>query len=292
MKYHKRYNQVSLSVNYRKVDFPIDSSIPKYWLNNDCFLTRFLDALAMHFPDGEKFFIYSVRAYSAGITDEKLKHEVSNFVKQEAMHGMEHTKYNEILRSQGIKVDQILDSFVEIIKFTKKHLPKKWLLATTVAAEHFTATLAEGLIGDEQGLLDNADETMRAMFTWHAVEEVEHKTVAFDVYDQAAGGGYFTRVIALIFLTVMLNVFVLRFVNHMLKVDGVTQRYRILLKGIWSLYKPNGVFSGLGKPYLAWFKPGFHPSQTGVPVRIAQWIELYDAGNDPMTNAEKIINSA
>src|SRR4029079_15061731 len=69
----------------------------------------------------------------------------------------------------------------------EKLLPPISNLALTAALEHFTATLAELLLTDEDARAMFGEPAARDLFVWHALEESEHKAGAFDVY-RAAGG--------------------------------------------------------------------------------------------------------
>ncbi len=132
---------------------------------------------------------------------------------------------------------------------------------------------------------------MRAMFMWHGVEEVEHKAVAFDVYDKVAGGGYITRTSALIIGTVLVHVVVGSVLWHMLKVDRLQGRPLLLAKGLYRLYGPNGLITKLIPRYLDWFKPGFHPWDTGIPEKVNAWLAEYEKHHDPM-EASRIVFDA
>ncbi|MCG8438771.1 MAG: metal-dependent hydrolase, partial [Pseudomonadales bacterium] len=52
----------SVPIQPRKVAFDV-SSVPRHWNGGDPVLTRFFDALSVHFPEGERFFIQSVRNF-------------------------------------------------------------------------------------------------------------------------------------------------------------------------------------------------------------------------------------
>src|SRR3546814_1673082 len=52
-------------------------------------------------------------------------------------------------------------------------------LAGTCALEHFTATLAHAILSDPAHLAGAETEAQR-MWRWHAIEEIEHKAVAYD----------------------------------------------------------------------------------------------------------------
>jgi predicted metal-dependent hydrolase len=269
------------AIQPRKVAFDV-SDVPVFWNDGDPVLTRFFDALSVHFPDGERFFIQSVRNYQDQVADPKLKADVRNFFRQEAQHGIVHDQYNAVMAAQGINVEKIIRRMKFALHLTQKYLPPKYQLAMTAAFEHITATLGEGFMDENGEMFRNADPVMRAMFMWHGVEEVEHKAVAFDVYEQVAGGGYLTRTSALLVGTAMVHVIVGSVLWHMLKVDRLTGRPLLIARGLYRLYGPDGLLTRLIPAYLAWFRPGFHPWDSGIPEKVSAWLDEYQKDEDPL----------
>ena len=268
-------------------DFGLDGDIPKYWFDNDAFKSRFFDAMSLLFPEGEKFFICCVRDYRQQISDPQLMAEVKDFIYQEGQHGMVHTQFNNRLKEQGVAVDRILDEQKRVMfGFFRKRLPRVYTLAQTAAAEHMTALMAHGFFS--AGLLDKADPRIRAMYAWHAVEEIEHKAVAFDVFKKVAKGGYFVRTAALlqVGLTFPLHVFMI--MRHMFEVDGVEKRGRVWLRGLWWLYGPGGLFPRLLPHFLSYFRPGFHPWKHGSMDTYNRWTEVYENSGDAIAAADAV----
>src|SRR5689334_5179239 len=151
--------------------------------------SHYFNCHSLQFPDGERFFINSVRHYRDRVTEPKLKEQVAGFIAQEAMHGREHETYNEALRNIGYPVDSMLRQVQGMIRLTKATTPRIGQLAITAALEHLTAIGAEDLLGHDH-TLDRAPPQMAKLWRWHAIEETEHKAVAFDVYQQVAGKGF------------------------------------------------------------------------------------------------------
>ncbi|MFO0692943.1 MAG: metal-dependent hydrolase [Polyangiales bacterium] len=278
------------AITVRRPSFDV-SNVPVWWNGGDPVMTRFFDALAVHFPEGERFFIQSVRNFQDRIEDPGLKGDVQAFFKQEAQHGLAHDAYNAVMSAQGVHVDAILSQMKQVLRFAQRHLPHDQQLALTAAFEHITATLGEGFLEGDGAMLVRADPVMRAMFLWHGVEEVEHKAVAFDVYQRVVGGGYITRATALVVGTALVHVIVGRVMWHMLKVDGVAGDPRVVARGLWRLYGPRGHLTRLVRPYLAWFRPGFHPWDTGVPDKVQEWLAAYETNRDPMAACEAVFPS-
>jgi len=237
-----------------------DQEIPRFWLGGDPFKTRFFEAMSMTFPDGERYFIDSVRRYRDQVADAELAAQVKSFMYQEGQHGMVHTQFNDRLRAQGIAVDKILDYARGKIEGFKRDFSPAFNLGKTAGAEHMTAMMAHGFFST--GLLKDADPRVRAMFAWHAVEEIEHKAVAFDVYEKVARGGYWTRVLSMLHTSVLFSLHVLLITRYLLNVDG-KGGLRTWLKGLWWLYGWGGLYPRLMPHYLVYFLPSFHPWKYG-----------------------------
>src|SRR5689334_1586468 len=125
-------------------------SVPKHFaVDDDLMLSHLAAALSAVFPDGEDYFVRSVRQYRDQITDPELKRQVAGFIGQEAMHGREHRVFNDRLAELGYPTKQV-ERFTRLgLAFREKVAPAKANLAATAALEHFTATLAELVLTDE-----------------------------------------------------------------------------------------------------------------------------------------------
>lgn len=272
-------------------DLDLDGDIPKFWFGGDAFKTRFFDAMSLLFPEGEKFFICCVRDFRDQISDPELQAQVKDFIYQEGQHGMVHTRFNNRLKAQGIAVDTILAKQKDIMfNFFRKRFSPTYTLGQTAAAEHMTALMAHGFFGT--GMFADADPRIRAMYAWHAVEEIEHKAVAFDVFDKVARGGYFTRIVTMLQVALTFPLHVFMIMRHMFAVDGVQNRTRVWLRGLWWLYGPGGLYPRLLPHFLTYFKPGFHPWQHGDMSLYRTWVSEYQRTGGNAIAASDVVMSA
>ncbi|MBT9608587.1 MAG: metal-dependent hydrolase [Aquabacterium commune] len=272
-----------------KLDFGLDDpSIPKYWFGGDAFKTRFFDAMSLIFPPGEKFFMVTVRDFRDQVNDPKLLKDIKDFNRQEAQHSMVHEQYNNVLRKQGMPVDKLIGWLDQLLfdKYRNRH-SREYTLAITGALEHFTALGAHAMF-DDRDIMGDAHPKVRAMYAWHAIEEVEHKGVAYDVMIDYAKVGYFKRCGALIHATFMFPHVILKFANAMLKADGFSfwQRLQLNAKGIWWLLKPGGFAAPLHKHYVQYYKPGYHPWQETEQPGYEEWLRGFAKHNDPVEASE------
>ncbi len=255
----------------RKMDFEFDPAIERYWFAGDQFKTLLLTALSCTFPEGERFFVRSVRHFQKNLTDPLLKEQVKGFIGQEAHHGNEHEVFNAFMEERGVPTSKVSKFVLDGLKMQGKWLSPERQLAKTCALEHFTAMLAE-LILEQPEFLEGMDQRMLPLWLWHAVEESEHKAVAFDVYQDQVGS-YWVRSSEMAITTVEFIGFTI-FHYFQLRADMDDKRdLRSVAKGLnWLLGKP-GWLRRLGPSYLAYFKRDFHPSKRDSSALRQQGLE-------------------
>ena len=277
-----------------KLDFGLDGDIPRHWLAGDPFKTRFFDAMSTLFPVGERFFITCVRDFKDKIDDPRMLQDIKDFTRQEGQHGMLHTRYNDRLQAQGIAVDAILQGQERrLFQIIRKVFSREFTLGITAAAEHITAIMADAFV-ERPHIFEGADDRMRALYVWHAMEEMEHKGVAYDVLTEVAQAGYFKRIASMLLVTLLFPYHVFRIMRHMLEVDGYSrwERTRIWAKGLWWLYKPGGVFTPVLGKYFSYLKPGFHPWQDPVVPSYEPWVRLLKETGDPVVAGNRLHEAA
>ena len=187
----------------RKLDADL-TGIPRHWLAGNPAATAISNGINMLFPHGERFFVRSVKYYLDQIEDPELRAQVKAFFKQEGHHASAHDDFNAVLRNQGFQIDRFLDRYKAIVSWVEARMPPKLNLAGTAAAEHYTAILADGAF--TRGVLDALHPSVQQLLAWHAAEEIEHKSVAFDVLQQV-DPSYWVRMAGLAYATVMLGAF-------------------------------------------------------------------------------------
>lgn len=245
-----------VTIKPQRMGFEFGEQVPQYWLDNSYFLSHMMNALSVLFPQGEQFFVDSVRAYRDQISDPKLKAEVRGFIGQEAMHSLEHVAMNQHVRDQGMPVEE-LEKHLEVVLGIAKKLPKRHQLAITCALEHMTAMMADMLLA-RSDVREDMDESMRPLWVWHAIEETEHKAVTYDVFQQV-GGTYAERAFYQVFSTAALGVMASYFTSRMMLNDRKNFSLKDSARGLWRMWGRNGTFSSLIPTWLEYFKPDFHP---------------------------------
>ncbi|MFO7993086.1 MAG: metal-dependent hydrolase [Marinobacter sp.] len=247
-----------VSVAPRHLRFDLADDLKTLWHSNDAFRTAFFNALSLQFPDGEQQFINAVRLYRDQVDDPKLKEEIRGFIGQEALHNREHKHYNQALQARGYDIDAIDERFRKHMEWVG-NLPPSRQLAGTCGAEHYTAVLANAILKDPQWM-EGATPGMARLWRWHAIEETEHKSVAFDVYRQCVGNERLRR---MVFLFVTWNFFKYTFLNtcSLLKTDGKLWSPGTWIGGLYFLWGKPGILRKCLPDFLAYFREGFHPWQ-------------------------------
>jgi uncharacterized protein len=207
----------------RKPELDLDAAkIPRHWYGGSAVASHIANGVSLLFPAGERFFVRSVHHFLDAITDERLRAEIRGFFGQEGSHARAHEQDFERLRAQGYRIDNFLRLYMRIcFDVIERYSPPALNLATTAAAEHFTAMMAEEVFTTER--LDGAHPEMRKLLLWHAAEEIEHKHVAFEVL-QTVNPSYPLRVAGLAIATVNLATWWVLGTSLLLRQDGVSAR--------------------------------------------------------------------
>jgi hypothetical protein len=270
----------------RRISFEASlQSVPTHFAaGGDLILSHLAASLSAVFPDGEDFFVRSVRHFRDEITDPELKRQVAGFIGQEAMHGREHRAFNDRLAELGYPVKRFERFTEKGLAFRTKVATPKSNLAATAALEHFTATLAELLLTNEEVRNEFGHDEVRNLFLWHALEESEHKAVAFDVY-KAVGGSERTRVWTMNFLRYgFVLVMGLQMVLSLLG-DRATFR-RGNLRRSWKTFRRSPLVSReVWLQLKDYNRPDFHPDDRDTTELVTRWrAELF--GSDGTLNSK------
>jgi uncharacterized protein len=245
--------------------------VPRHFARDgDLISGHVIAALSSVFPDGEDYFVRSVRHYRDRVSDPALKRQVAGFIGQEAVHGREHRVFNDRLAELGYPTKHY-EKFTRFgLRIRGRLAPAKANLAATAALEHFTATLAEVVLTSEEIRDLMGAEPVRDLFVWHALEESEHKAVAFDVY-RAVGGRERLRVWTM-------NFFRYGFVLGMglavvLSLLGDRATYRKgNLRQSWRRLKTSPIVDPkLWAQLKDYNRPDFHPDDSDTTALVETW---------------------
>lgn len=274
---HNNIEQEVANILPRNVQFDFNIDVQKYWYDNNSLLTAWMSALSSMFPPGEKEFIRSIRVYEDQITDPKLKADIKGFIGQEGFHQLNHKRVNAYMTEKtGLRITDLEQGVTENIQqlLDAADLSDAQRLASTVSLEHITAIMGEWLLEHKHVMTEPAPKIFGDLILWHAVEELEHKSVAFDVYMQCVGDRKLLR--RVMFFTT------LGFCFNLFRMQCKLlwwERKLPSLRDIWGMLKFNfgkdGVVRNVLGPYLKFYKKDFHPDNTDESHLIDEWARDY-----------------
>ncbi|OTG84926.1 metal-dependent hydrolase [Acinetobacter sp. ANC 4648] len=258
----------AIGIKVRKPSFN-PKAIRRHFFANSPIMSHLLTALSSTFPIGEQFFVHSVRNVRDKVKDEKLQAEIAAFIGQEAMHSKAHADFNDAWRRDDYNLDSFQAWLARREKFIQSVHPK-FQLAITCAFEHFTALLG-GYVLRHPEILSTLDDDAIKLWVWHAIEEIEHRAVAFDVYQAVYKDDQVRRSVmrnvttgfaSLTFYSAS-RLFMQDWRKSLPKVTGNLYGTYMILKMLVSLIPE----------YMSYFKADFHPSEIDYSKIVEYWKE-------------------
>lgn len=275
-----------LTITPRDRRFGRNTVQQRWWAGGDPFATAFYNALSVTFPKGEAMFIEAVKAFRDGVSP-KLEKEIRAFVSQEVMHTREHVAFNKRVEDAGYDIAFLNDQVSHVMDLIKSR-PQIVNLCVTMALEHYTAILAKQFLEDPHAFRQAEGEQVD-LWKWHAIEEIEHKGVAYDTWLHATQGWSRWKrwkMKSTLMLIVSINFWKNRYIGmlHLLKQDGITgwKAHRGLL---WFLLGRPGTLRKLFLPWATYFLPGFHPWNEDDRHLIGKFDSDYEAARPLVTAA-------
>lgn len=258
----------STGITVRRLSFEFEQT-PKYYFNNNPLVSSLLTALSLTFPTGERFFVHSVRTVRDQIHNQQLQKDVSGFIGQEAMHSHAHEGFNQFIDSLGLATQKTIAEEEQAVAFIKQKLNAKQQLAITCALEHFTAIIAHYLLTTPE-FSQQLHPSVAKLWMWHALEETEHKAVAFDVYQEVFADQK-TRKLFIRMITCTFFTRISQLTLRLLWQDPIGRKqWRDHLAGLKQIKQ---MISALAPAYLDYYKDNFHPDQHDSREITTKWRE-------------------
>lgn len=253
----------------RKMAFSF-ADVPRHWFYGSVFISHTANALGLLFPAGERFFVRSVKHYLPEITDPDLRARARAFFGQEGSHGHEHERTFEMLEAQGYRIREWLDWYERFAyQRLEKIAPPVLRLSATVALEHFTAALAE--VALTKGFFEHAHPQMKQLLLWHAAEELEHKSVAFDVL-QEVDPRYGVRMAGLVVAFAALMGFWQSSTRMLLRQERGYTREQMVRERKEAKARGQDRMA-IFRAILPYLRPGFHPEQHDTSELAARYLQ-------------------
>jgi uncharacterized protein len=245
-----------VSITVRNLHFQFDAAIPRHWHGGQRAVTALLDSHSLFFPLGERFFVDSVKESLPLLQDPELRKQARLFCGQEGIHQREHDNYNRMLEARGYPAVRLERWVSRMLRVTRAITLPRWRLAITCGLEHFTATAANRVL-TQPSTFAAAHPHMRAFWRWHAAEEIEHKSIPFDMYQQL-GGHYVERVVIMFLAMLTFRTAAFVFLCAFLWTDRA-----LFSRNAWSELFAWLAIGGRDffRDYRAYYRPGFHPQQ-------------------------------
>ena len=258
-------------VRARRIHFAYPTgTLQRHFVDGDPIMSHIVAYLSATFPEGEDFFVRSVRRYADQVDDPDLASRVRGFIGQEVTHGREHRALNERLAQMGYPVSRGERGVRRSVAINERRFSPLTCLAFTAALEHFTAVLAETLLGDEraQALLGSTE--VRSLLLWHAIEESEHRSVAFDVY-QAVGGNERRRIWAMRAMMVSFTANAVGYSLMSLFGDRTAYHPVRLARSVAALRQSPFLTRAVRHRLGAYTQRGFHPDDIDNTALLEHW---------------------
>jgi predicted metal-dependent hydrolase len=264
-------------VRTRRIRFAYpQGSLDKHYVDGDLVMSHVVAVLSATFPPGEDFFVRSVRHFSDEITDPELKRQVAGFIGQEVTHGREHRELNRRLQEMGYPTRRVARYVKWSLLDAEKRLPPRMRLAYTAALEHYTATIAEALLRDPAAQALLGDTEVRSVLLWHALEESEHKAVAFDVYRAVGGTERMRRWGFRIMSVGLLGLVLVATLLSMFLTDRSSYHPVRLVRSLAGLRHSPFLERDVIDNLRAYTREGFHPDDIDATELLDRWrVELF-----------------
>ena len=260
-----------ITIEPRNRKFELQRALATDWFDNDPFLTAIFNAMSMSFPSGEKNFIDSIRHYEDKIKDLKLLNDSRGLYQQERIHSRDHRRYNKILCEQRGYDHDTMEGVYRVTQAKAEENPDvtpKVMLASTLALEHFTASMAEIMLSGS--FMDNVEPTIKELWLWHCVEELEHKSVAFDVFNQISGSNKMRTTMMKISIMMLLRN-VTKVAMKMLRHDKQLWKWKTLKSMRHFFFGKTGFIRLYLPAHKEYFRADFHPWDFDSKDLINEW---------------------
>lgn len=265
---------MSRAITVRRPTFDL-SDLPRWWVGGSRLGTWFGDAGHVFIPLGEQFFIDAVKEFRDRIDDPELRRAVASFIGQEAVHARAHRAVWDRQREHGVPIDEYA-AFIERSRQVLEPLvPAELRLATTAALEHYTAAYGRAFLTED--LAGVLPQEMAGLLLWHGAEELEHRSVAFDVLAEV-DGGWGLRMAGLLLGTALLTVVPAVGVVRFAAADVRRGRLRVprlpepKLVGMTTRF-----LLGVSREVARYVRPDFHPDDDPEPDGYHEWIAAQPA---------------
>lgn len=259
---------VGSSILVRRPHFEVETGAGGLWNPSLPELSHTLNAFQLALPYLEPYFIDAVKQATVQLKDPQLIADAQAFCAQEANHAREHKKYCRYLHKRYPRLKEFEVAIQQSLLRSRKRDSLEWRLAYTAGYEVITAQVARWLFRRGSHWFEGADQHVAQLMTWHAAEEIEHRSVAYDVM-RAITRSYPLRALGLIAAFAKTYSDMTAVVTYMLQVDGYldkkesqSRRRRLRVE----------ILTELAPAAIRYLMPGYHPSKEREPEGYKEWL--------------------
>jgi predicted metal-dependent hydrolase len=267
----------------RRVQFPYRPAAALHWNPTRPEFAQMVNAASLAMPYLEPYLIRTMRQARPLIQNPALAEELDLYCKQEAAHFREHRRFNDELRAHRpqtvAKLEAVLaDDYARL----GRERSLRFNLAYAEGFESMALALGHMLIEDRQYLFGDAESAVASLVLWHFVEEIEHKNVAYGVFEHVSGS-YFWRVLGLFYATLHISARTRSGYQMLLEDDGLWRNWRSRLT-VWRVVLR--ISRKLIPRFLRMLSPLYHPSRIADPDWMRAWRSQYDVENPATTRID------
>ncbi|UDY23566.1 metal-dependent hydrolase [Nocardioides sp. Kera G14] len=278
---NRLHEPAKVALNARDVHFDW-TGLPLAWIPGEVFASHLVNVLHLLLPEGERWFVKVFSEALPLIQDEQLREEVIGFIGQEGVHASSHQGVLDYFDEHGLDtrayVAQVADLFQRILgdRDLTGRAKEEWLVqrvSIVAAIEHLTAVLGNWVLNTPGLDAAGADETMLDLLRWHGAEEVEHRAVAYDVF-QHLDGRYFQRILAYGIGGPALIWLWIQGVRYLMEHDTVNRPGRPKVSS-WLRASAKGLTPGpllMATSSLKFFSPWYHPDHEGNTAQAVAYL--------------------
>ena len=260
------------SIPVRKLDLAFEGDDAN-WVSDNQVITWYFNALSASFPGAEGLFIRVAYKQAKKIKDPALQSRVRGFIGQEAQHSKQHNYMNRWLAELGFPMESMVGLTNTRVGELENRLSQTQAVALVAALEHYTAVVARFFLKQPE-LLASSPEAARVALTWHAIEEIEHKAICFDLYQETIGDEKERRK-AMVMATWGFTKMTLRSLYRQARAADTLPSWNDIKGGAAFFFGQQGLVPMLAAEIRQYMKPDFHPNQHDDSALIDDWRQKY-----------------
>ncbi len=256
--------------------------IPEWWFKHNALLSFILNASSATVPEAERFIVRTASRAHDRVWDKELRKRAETLVHEETAHARVHDAYNRYLEVCGFPAFAFSDDTKKLVEFFERTVSLETNLAICAMLEHFTAVFSKQLF--DYGILEgeDTDERMDRIWSWHSLEELEHRSTAIDLYREL-GGGYLRRILAALLASLLFLIAHTRCLLAFLNAKKLVWKWSTWSSGIPYIWGRKGVYRLFLTHWILYFKPGFHPNDIIIENRLQKQLHHYHIEGELVT---------